>query len=123
MMFLSIPPLLSMRPRVGPVREPKISRSFQTRRTISSVKVSKFLLVEVSLRVITYHGENRGRLIDSQTAYYNLPIRSYSPWKPRTIPSCWNRAGVSQPEGRATLFAAKYRMISRTRSTSSGNLA
>lgn len=65
MMFLSIPPLLSMRARVGPVREPKISRSFQTRRTISRVTVSKFFLVEVSVRVSTYHVENQDRLIDS----------------------------------------------------------
>jgi hypothetical protein len=123
MMFLSIPPLLSMRARVGTVREPKISRSFQTRRIISRVGVSKVVLVEVSKRVGTYHAENPDRLIDSQTTHFNLLIGSYLPWKPNIIPSCWNRAGVSQPEGRATLFAVRYRMISRTRSTSSGNLA
>lgn len=65
MMFLSIPPLLSMTARVGTVREPKISRSFQTRMTISRAKVSKLPLVRVSMRVDTYHAEYRVRLLDS----------------------------------------------------------
>lgn len=67
MMFLSIPPLLSMTARVGAVREPKISRSFQTRRTISMFKMSMIVLVVVLIRVNTYHAENRDRLANNQS--------------------------------------------------------
>lgn len=68
MMFLSIPPLPSMIARVGVVREPKISRSFQTRRTISTLQMSKLVLVVVSIGVYTYHAENRDHLVNNQTS-------------------------------------------------------
>lgn len=75
MMFLSIPLLPSMIARVGVVREPKISRSFQTRRTISTLKMSKLVLVMVSSGVYTYHAENRDHLVNNQI-HNSFPISS-----------------------------------------------